>query len=342
MKKAIILGIETSCDETAAAVLAGRREILSNIVSSQISLHKKYGGVVPEIASRRHVETINLVIAEALEEAGIDWSNLSAVAVTQGPGLVGALLIGISAAKCISYFCNIPLLGVNHLEAHIYANFLVHPRLKPPFVALIVSGGHTTLVLMKDYFEIEVIGETLDDACGEAFDKIARFLDLGYPGGPVVDRIAKDGNPSSIYFPRALDKKGNYNFSFSGVKTAVINYVNREKKKGRDIPTADLVASFQEALIDVQVNKLIQLALEKDVDKIVLAGGVAANSALREKLISQAKEAKIKLFYPPPELCTDNAAMIACLGYYRYQAGFFSPLDIDVDSNLKLAISHKL
>lgn len=331
-----ILGIETSCDETAAAVVADGRKILSNIISSQVDLHSKYGGVVPEIAARKHLELINPVVSEALSAAGIDWCDLSAIAVSIGPGLVGALLVGLAAAKSFAYARSLDLVGVNHLEGHIYANFLEFPDLKPPFITLIISGGHTILAFVKGAGEYEVLGQTLDDAAGEAFDKIAGFLGLGYPGGPIIDKLSKEGNPNAIKFPRAMILTKDYNFSLSGLKTAVLNYVSRLKSQGEEIKVEDICASFQEALIEVQVYKTIKAAIEKRSNKIVLAGGVASNSSLREKLKLKASGHNIELFYPSFLLCTDNAAMIASVGYYRWKRNEMLPLSADIDSNCSL------
>ncbi len=336
MKDILILGIETSCDETSAAVVANGRAVLSNIVSSQVDWHKKFGGVVPEIASRKHLEFINLVVDEALSQAGVALSDLTAIAVTEGPGLVGALLIGMSEAKALSYVTGLPLIGVNHLEGHIYANFLEHPELKPPFVSLVVSGGHTILVYVENWGKYEVLGETLDDAAGEAFDKIAKFLNLGYPGGPVIDKLAKEGNPNAIPFPRAMMKPDDYDFSLSGLKTAVLNYVSRAQKEGKEVNLADLVASFQAALVDVQVYKTIRAAENKKVKKVVLAGGVAANTSLREKMQKEAEGRGFKLFYPSLKLCADNAAMIAALGYQYYLEGKFLSPEANPNPNLSL------
>ncbi|HAW60604.1 MAG TPA: tRNA (adenosine(37)-N6)-threonylcarbamoyltransferase complex transferase subunit TsaD [Actinobacteria bacterium] len=334
-KSLLILGIETSCDETSAAVVADGKRILSNIVSSQVDWHRKFGGVVPEIASRKHLELINLVVSEALTQAGVALGDLTAIAVTRGPGLVGALLIGMAEAKALSYVTGLPLIGVNHLEGHIFANFLEHPDLKPPFVSLVVSGGHTSLVHVGDYGNYDVLGETLDDAAGEAFDKIAKFLGLGYPGGPIIDELARKGKPEAIDFPRAMLKTKGYDFSLSGLKTAVLNYVARAKDEGRGVNLPDLVASFQAAIVDVQVHKTLRAAEEKGVDKIVLAGGVAANTALREKLRG-AMGKKMALFYPSIVLCTDNAAMIACAGHFRYLKGERLSLEANPDPNLSL------
>lgn len=333
----LILGIETSCDETAAAVVLGGRKILSNVVASQTEFHEKYGGVVPEIASRKHLELINPVIKEALERARIGYRDLAGIAVTIGPGLVGALLVGTAAAKVLSYVFDLPLIGVNHLEAHIYANFLEHPSLKPPLVALVVSGGHTSLVFMSKDYSFEVLGETLDDAAGEAFDKIARFLGLGYPGGPVIDELSRKGNAEAIPFPRAMMDQKTYDFSLSGLKTAVLNYVGRLEREGKKVMVEDVVASFQAAIVDVQVEKVLRAACEKRVDRIVLAGGVAANTLLREKLVKEAEKVKAKVYYPSSYLCTDNAAMIAILGYHYLKKGRTIGLDANVDANLKLS-----
>lgn len=336
MDRKLILGIETSCDETAAAVVADGKKILSNIVSSQVNLHRKFGGVVPEIASRRHLEVINPVVVEALEEAQVGLEGLSAVAVTQGPGLAGALLVGVATAKALCYGTGLDLVGVSHIEGHIYANFLEHPQLVPPLVALVVSGGHTTLIYMKGHGDYEVLGRTLDDAAGEAFDKVAGFLGLGYPGGPPIDRLARQGNPEAIDFPRAMLRTKDFDFSFSGLKTAVLNYVSKAKAEDRKVSTADLCASFQAAAVDVQVHKLMVAAKSKDIHRIVLAGGVAANTALRGKVSQRAKEEGLKVYYPSSALCTDNAAMIACLGYFRWRQGSRFPLSGSADPNLPL------
>lgn len=332
----LILAIETSCDETSAAVVADGKAILSNIVSSQVDLHKRFGGVVPEIASRKHLELINPVISEALDSARISLSDVSAVAVTFGPGLVGALLIGVSTAKALAYSCNLSLVGVNHLEGHIFANFLEHKELKPPFICLIVSGGHTSLVFVPDVATYQTLGETLDDAAGEAFDKIAGFLELGYPGGPVIDNLASEGDSQAATFPRAMIHTKNFDFSFSGLKTAVLNYVARGEKEQRDLSIPDLCASFQAAVIDVLVSKTVRAAREKGVKSVVLAGGVAANSGLRDKFKKVCQGEDMKLYYPSPALCTDNAAMIGCAGYYHFKAGERLALNAYPDPNLKL------
>lgn len=338
-KEKLILGIETSCDETSAAVVEDGRKVLSNIVSSQVKWHRKFKGVVPEIASRKHLELINSIVEEALFEAKTSFEKLAAIAVTVGPGLVGALIIGVATAKALAYGRDTPLVGVNHLEGHIFANFLSHPRLKPPFIALVVSGGHTSLVLVKNLGNYQILGETLDDASGEAFDKIAGFLELGYPGGPLIDKVAKDGNPAAIPFPRAMSSSGDYNFSLSGLKTAVLNYVAKEKTKGKKIILADLVASFQAAVVDVLVSKTVGAAEMNEVNRIVLAGGVAANSSLRSKLRKEAKKRGFEVYSPPLALCTDNAAMIAAAGYWHYKKGERLALDASPDPNLSLESS---
>lgn len=331
-----ILGIETSCDETAAAVVEDGTRILSNVIASQTEFHEKYGGVVPEIASRKHLELLNPVIDESLRVAALKLDDIGAVAVTVGPGLVGALLIGLAAAKALSYVLEIPLIGVNHLEAHLHAGFLEHPEVEPPLVSLIVSGGHTILAFVDENETIEVLGSTLDDAAGEAFDKIARFLDLGYPGGPIIDELAKQGDESAIRFPRAMMDRKNYDFSLSGLKTAVINYVKAEKKAGRNPDVKDIAAGFQAAMIDVQVEKTLAAARDKGVDTILLAGGVASNSSLRDKMTAKASETGINVLYPSPDLCTDNGAMIASLAFSYIDAGKTLGLDANVNENLFL------
>ncbi|MDO8886008.1 tRNA (adenosine(37)-N6)-threonylcarbamoyltransferase complex transferase subunit TsaD [Candidatus Oleimmundimicrobium sp.] len=341
-QETLILGIETSCDETAAAVVADGKRILSNIIASQVKWHQKFNGVVPEIASRKHVELISPVIEEALLEANVTLDDIDAIAVTRGPGLVGALLVGLGVAKGLSYATKLPLICVNHIEAHILANFLEHPNLKPPLIALVVSGGHTALVYMGDFGEYEVLGETLDDAAGEAFDKIAKFLGLGYPGGPIIDKLAAKGNSKAINFPRAMINTNNYDFSLSGLKTAVLNYISKLKAEGKEVNIPDLCASFQAAVIDVQIHKTLRAARERTVDEIVLAGGVAANKSLRERLKKEAAKIGKELFYSSLPLCTDNAAMIACVGYYRYRKAdkygeeIVCSLDANADPNLSL------
>ncbi|MDI6816594.1 MAG: tRNA (adenosine(37)-N6)-threonylcarbamoyltransferase complex transferase subunit TsaD [Actinomycetota bacterium] len=338
-KDIYILGIETSCDETGAAIVKNGREIVANVIASQIEFHKKFGGVVPELASRKHLEIINPVLDEVLEQAGIGFGDLDAVAVTIGPGLVGALLMGLGAAKVISYVKKLPLVGVDHIEAHIYSNFIDHPDLKPPFVALVVSGGHTMLVYIEKYGSYELMGQTLDDSVGEAYDKVAAFLGLGYPGGPIIDDLAKEGNTESIRFPRAMIGKGELNFSLSGLKTAVLNYVSNLKLESLELPLPDLAASFQAAVVDVLVSKTIRAARQKGVEKIVLAGGVAANSYLRERMTEATRDEDMHLYYPSISLCTDNAIMIAASGYYRFIAGERLSLESNPIPNLRLGQS---
>ncbi|MEA2021080.1 MAG: tRNA (adenosine(37)-N6)-threonylcarbamoyltransferase complex transferase subunit TsaD, partial [Candidatus Caldatribacteriota bacterium] len=313
----LIMGIETSCDETAAAIVEKGRKIVANIISSQIKIHNKYGGVVPEIASRKHMEYIIPVIDQALSESGIELNQLSGIAVTYGPGLIGSLLVGLTLAKSISFARKIPLIGINHLEAHIYANFLEHRELKPPIICLIVSGGHTSLVHINDYWDYNILGQTKDDAAGEVFDKISKYLNLGYPGGPVIEKLSGNGNPSAINFPRPLLNKKNFDFSFSGLKTAVIYYINKLREENKEIPKHDILASFQQAVVDVLTEKTLKAALKLKVNKIALAGGVAANLYLRKNIKKRAKMYDIKVFYPLPQLCTDNAVMVASAGYYK-------------------------
>ena len=309
------MGIETSCDETAAAILRDDREILSNIISTQIPVHQKFGGVVPEIASRKHIVNIMPVIDEAISKAGVELGEINQVAVTYGPGLVGALLVGVSAAKTLAYALKVPLVAVNHLEGHIFANFLSAPELEPPFLSLVVSGGHSALILLKDYNDFELLGQTRDDAAGEAFDKIARVMELPYPGGPEIDKLAKLGNAEAIKFPHA--KVSEFDFSFSGLKSAVLNFLNSAKMKGEEINLADVAASFQKAVVDSLAEKAVHAAEKFQQNKIVLAGGVAANSSLESTLRKACEERGIEFFYPSKILCTDNAAMIACRGYYQ-------------------------
>jgi len=332
----LILGIETSCDETAAAIVEDGKKIISNIVASQISIHQKYGGVVPEIASRKHMEDIIPVIDKALDESGKKITDLSAIAVTHGPGLIGSLLVGLSVAKAMAYAKTIPLIGVNHLEAHIYANFLEHNDIKPPFVCLIVSGGHTSLVYIKRFGEYKLLGQTKDDAAGEVFDKIAKVLDLGYPGGPIIEKLAKEGDPSSIKFPRPILNDKSYDFSFSGLKTAVIYYIKELKEENKNIPVSDILASFQQAVTDVLVGKTLKAALNFKTKQIILAGGVAANSSLRKEIKEKANLLNIKVFYPSISLCTDNAAMVASAGYYKFKENKKSSLSLDAVSRLPL------
>lgn len=334
--KLITLAIESSCDETAAAVLLDGRKVLSNIISSQIDVHKLYGGVVPEIASRHHLNNINTVVDRAVSEAGMKLEDVDMIGVTYGPGLVGALLIGLATAKAYALALNKPLVGVHHIQGHISANYIEHKELEPPFTALVVSGGHTNIVEVTGYNECRVLGGTRDDAAGEAYDKVARVLGLGYPGGPLIDRIAKKGNPHAVEFKRVFLEKGSLDFSFSGIKTGVLNYINSEKQAGREINTADVAAGFQAAVLDVIVAKTLSAALDMNKDKIVLAGGVAANSRLREMFEEECGRHGIGLYYPSPVLCTDNAAMIGCAAYYKYKAGGIDELTLDAIPNLKL------
>lgn len=330
-----ILGIETSCDETAAAVVRDGRFLASNIISSQIKIHRRYGGVVPEVASRQHLEKITLVVKSALEDAGVGFTDLSGVAVTVGPGLIGALLVGVAAAKAYAYAWRLPLIPVNHTEAHLYANFLTHPDLQAPFVCLIVSGGHTSLVLVRGHLQYELLGATRDDAAGEAFDKIARVLGLPYPGGPALEQLAQTGSPV-IDFPRAWLGGDNLEFSFSGLKTAVINYLQKAERVGEKPDLADVAASFQQAVVEVLVEKTMSAARLQGVGQVALAGGVAANSTLRQQFEARAGEEGVAFFYPPKELCTDNAAMVACAGQYHYLAGDFAPLSQEANVHYPL------
>lgn len=329
-----ILAIETSCDETSAAVVEDGIKVLSNVVSSQVDVHRKFGGVVPEIASRKHLELINPVIREALEQAGVGFGDLHAVAVTQGPGLVGALLVGLAAAKALAFALDIPLLAVNHLEGHIYANFLAHRSLTFPLVCLVVSGGHTDLVLVRRHGDYQLLGRTRDDAAGEAFDKVARVLGLSYPGGPAIERLAREGNEEAIAFPRASVE--GLDFSFSGLKTAVIQYLYRCQKLGEEIKKADVAASFQKTVVDVLVEKTLEAARRTGCRDIILAGGVAANERLRAAMQEGARREGRNVFYPPLALCTDNAAMIACAAYYKYLRGEKAPLNLNAVPGLPL------
>ena len=334
--KFLTLGIETSCDETAISVVADGREVLSNIISSQIDIFKNYGGVVPEIASRHHLENINGVLDAALKEADVTMNDIDLIGVTMGPGLVGALLMGVSTAKAVAYASGKPIVGVHHLNGHISANYIQHPELEPPFMALITSGGHTEIVQVDDYDKLTVLGGTRDDAVGECYDKVARVLGLGYPGGPKIDRIAKEGNPEAVYFKRVFLEKDSLDFSFSGLKTAVLNYLNSEKQAGREINRADVAASFQQAVMDVIVKKAMDACEIRNEKKLVLAGGVAANSKLRAMLDEECAKRKIALYYPAPVLCTDNGAMIACAAYYKYMKQGPDGLDMDAYPFLEL------
>ena len=323
----LILGIESSCDETSVAVVENGRKVLSNIISSQIDTHKLYGGVVPEIASRKHLEVINSVIKEAITSADITLKDIDAIGVTYAPGLVGALLIGVSAAKALSYSLNIPLIPVHHIRAHICANFIEHPDLEPPFMALVTSGGHSHIILVSDYTDFKVIGQTRDDAAGEAFDKVARVLGLGYPGGPEIDKAAKNGDECAVNFKKVTFGNDNFDFSFSGIKTGVINHIHNLTQKGEDISVSDIAASFQRSVVEVLVDNLLKAADVYDINQIALAGGVASNSRLRQEI--ENRKGNRKLFYPSPILCTDNAAMTACSAYFEGIAGNYSDLTLN-------------
>lgn len=332
----LILGIESSCDETAAAVVRNGREVLSNVISSQIDLHTLYGGVVPEIASRKHIEKINQVVDQALFDAKVKLSDIDAIAVTYGPGLVGALLVGVAFAKAVSFATGIPLVGVHHIEGHISANYIEHKELEPAFMSLVVSGGHTHLVNVIDYGKYEILGRTRDDAAGEAFDKVARAIGLGYPGGPRIDKVSREGDPLAIKFPRAKVNASIYDFSFSGLKSAVLNYLNSCEMKGEEINAANVAASFQKAVVDVLVDNSINACRENGCTKFAIAGGVASNSSLRSAMKTACENEGIEFYYPSPIFCTDNAAMIAVAGYYEYINGTRSGLDLNAVPNLQL------
>ena len=332
----LILALESSCDETAAAVVKNGREVLSNVINTQIAIHTEYGGVVPEIASRKHIENINPVIRKALEDAGVTLDDIDAIGVTYGPGLVGALLVGVAEAKAIAFAKNKPLVGVHHIEGHISANYVENKELEPPIVALVVSGGHTHLVKVNDYGEYEIVGRTRDDAAGEAFDKVARAIGLGYPGGPKIDKLAKEGNPDAIEFPRAHVDDAPYDFSFSGIKSAVLNYINSANMQGKEINRADVAASFQKAVVDALVSRAVRLAKECGMDKLAIAGGVASNSALRAAIQEECTKNNIRFYSPSPILCTDNAAMIGAAAYYEYIKGVRHGYDLNAIPNLKL------
>lgn len=335
-KECNILAIESSCDETAAAVVVNGRKVLSNVISSQIALHTLYGGVVPEIASRKHVEKINQVIEAALKEAKVTLNDIDAIAVTYGPGLVGALLVGVSAAKSISYATGIPLVGVHHIEGHISANYIQYPELEPSFMCLVASGGHSHLVLVKDYGEYEIIGRTHDDAAGEAFDKVARAIGLGYPGGPKIDKLSKEGNENAIRFPHGTIEGQEFDFSFSGLKSAVLNYLNQCEMKNQEINKADVVASFQKSVVDVLTERTILAAKKYNIDKVAIAGGVASNSTLRKGMQETCEKNGLSFYFPEPILCTDNAAMIGAAGYYEFKKGVRAGLDLNAVPNLKI------
>ena len=332
-----VLGIETSCDETAVAVVEDGTRMLSNVLASQHEIHDRFGGVVPELASRAHVERMTPIAEDALAGAGATWDDIEAVAVTRGPGLAGALLVGIATAKAFALALGVPVLGVNHLEGHIYANFLEHGPPDPPYVVLLVSGGHTMLVHMPEPWRYEILGQTVDDAAGEAFDKVARFLGLGYPGGPLLDRAARDGDPEAVRFPRAMATSGDYDFSLSGLKTAVIRHVRAERAAGRSPRIEDLAASFQEAVVDVQVQKTMAAAEATGAPTVLLGGGVVANTRLRERMTDEAERRGVRLLYPSPQLCTDNAAMIAAAAHFRLERGERSSLDLGAEPGLPLA-----
>jgi len=331
-----ILAIESSCDETAAAVVEDGRKVLSSVISSQISIHTKFGGVVPEIASRKHIENINPVIRQALSDANLTLDEVDAIAVTYGPGLVGALLVGVAEAKAIAYATNKPLIGVHHIEGHISANYIENQNLEPPFICLVVSGGHTHLVVVKDYGEYEILGKTRDDAAGEAFDKVARAVGLGYPGGPKVDALAKEGDPHAIEFPRGEVSGAPYDFSFSGLKSAVLNYLNQCEMKGQEVNRADVCASFQASVVDSLVSRAFAALDDFGYKKLAIAGGVASNSAIRSAFISECEKKGVEFYYPSPILCTDNAAMIGSAAYYDYKNGITHGLDLNAVPNLKL------
>lgn len=335
-KEVKILAIESSCDETAAAVVVNGRDVRSNVISTQIPLHTLYGGVVPEIASRKHTERINQVIQAALQEAGETLDDMDAIAVTYGPGLVGALLVGVAEAKAIAFAKDIPLVGVHHIEGHISANYIENKELEPPFVCLVVSGGHTHLVRVKDYGDYEILGRTVDDAAGEAFDKVARAIGLGYPGGPKIEKKALEGDANAIPFPKAKVADHPYDFSFSGLKSAVLNYINGATMKGETINEADIAASFQKAVVDALVDHAMLAVDEFGCDKFAIAGGVASNGAFREAMRSACEKKGVKFYHPSPILCTDNAAMIGAAGYYDFLAGKRDGWDLNAIPNLKL------
>lgn len=335
-KDTLILAIESSCDETAASVVKNGRCVLSNIISSQIAIHTLYGGVVPEIASRKHIEKINQVVEAALKEADVTLDDIDAIGVTYGPGLVGALLVGVAEAKAIAYAKKKPLVGVHHIEGHVSANYIEHPDLEPPFLCEIISGVHTHLVIVKDYGSFEILGRTRDDAAGEAFDKVARAIGLGYPGGPKIDKLAKEGNPHAIDFPRAHMEDAPYDFSFSGVKSAVLNHLNKCRMTGEPVVEADIAASFQQAVVDVLVDNAIRAAKDYHMDRLAIAGGVASNGALRAAMEAACEKEGIRFYRPSPIFCTDNAAMIGVAAYYEYQKGTRHGWDLNAVPNLKL------
>lgn len=333
----IILGIETSCDETSASVVKNGREALSNIIYSQIPIHQEYGGVVPEVASRNHIKQIDTVVDKALTAAGVEFDELDGIAVTAGPGLIGSLLVGLSYGKAVAYSVGKKLLAVNHIDGHISANYINNPDLEPPFITLVASGGHTNIIHVKDYGEYEILGQTRDDAAGEAFDKISRSLGLGYPGGPAIDKAAKQGDNDYVVFPRAYLEEDSYDFSFSGLKSSVLNYINSCKMKGITVNVENVAASFQESVVEVLVNKTVRASLTTNIKKICLSGGVARNSRLREKIQEQSRKHDIRLYFPEPELCSDNGAMIAAAGYFKYIKGDYVSLDVNASANWKVS-----
>ena len=332
----LTLGIESSCDETAVSVVSDGRDILSNVISSQIDIHTLYGGVVPEIASRHHLEDINGVVDKALSDAGVTPDELDLIGVTNGPGLIGAVVIGVATAKALAFSWNKPIVGVNHMHGHVSANYLAYKDLEPPFMSLVVSGGHTEIVKVTDYNECEVLGGTRDDAAGEAFDKVARVIGLGYPGGPKISKASVAGDPDAFRFKRVMLEKGSYDFSFSGIKTQVLNEVNKIRMRGEEIPVSDVAASFQKAVVDVIVEKAISAAEDNGEPKLALAGGVAANRYLRERLAEAAEEHGIRLYVPEPVLCTDNGAMIGAAAYYKYKKSGPDGLDLDAYADLEM------
>ncbi|NVF12489.1 tRNA (adenosine(37)-N6)-threonylcarbamoyltransferase complex transferase subunit TsaD [Anaerococcus sp. AGMB00486] len=336
MKDFYTIGIETSCDDSSVAILKNDREVLCNLISSQIDIHKIFGGVVPEIASRKHLEAINPLIEKALMDTGLSYDDIDLISVTKGPGLIGSLLVGISAAKALSLSTNTPMIGTNHMQGHICANYLSNKKLKPPFISLVVSGGHTYLVRVDDYTDYEIIGQTRDDAAGESYDKVARAIGLGYPGGPKIDKLSKEGDKEAIDFPRVMLEKDSYDFSFSGLKTSVLNYLNQKSQKNEEINKADVAASFQEAVVDVLVAKSMRLLDETGLKTLAVSGGVAANSRLKERLKEECDKRDIRFYNPDIILCTDNAAMIAMAGYLNYKAGERSDSYLKVYPNLGL------
>ncbi|MDY3005533.1 tRNA (adenosine(37)-N6)-threonylcarbamoyltransferase complex transferase subunit TsaD [Anaerococcus porci] len=336
MKDFYTMGIETSCDDSSVAILKNDREVLCNLISSQIDIHKIFGGVVPEIASRKHLEAINPLIEKALMDTGLSYDDIDLISVTKGPGLIGSLLVGISAAKALSLSTNTPMIGTNHMQGHICANYLSNKKLKPPFISLVVSGGHTYLVRVDDYTDYEIIGQTRDDAAGESYDKVARAIGLGYPGGPKIDKLSKEGDKEAIDFPRVMLEKDSYDFSFSGLKTSVLNYLNQKSQKNEEINKADVAASFQEAVVDVLVAKSMRLLDETGLKTLAVSGGVAANSRLKERLKEECDKRDIRFYNPDIILCTDNAAMIAMAGYLNYKAGERSDSYLKVYPNLGL------